>query len=101
MIVFVVLLIVVVLLLIRTERRKFANYDFKCFLLAMKNQPSRSQQFIRSIDKKIPLEIIYGKDTRTPHAAQEFQDLVDSEYYEKAVEIPPRPNSKKTRHNIF
>jgi len=36
MIVFVILLIVAILLLIRTEREKFANYDFKCFLLAMK-----------------------------------------------------------------
>src|SRR5210317_514881 len=87
MIVFIILLIVAILLLIRTERKKFANYDFKCFLLAMKNQPARSEQFIRSLDKKIPLEVIYGKDTRSPQTAREFQDLVDPDYYEKAVEM--------------
>jgi len=101
MIVFVILLIVAILLLIRTEREKFANYDFKCFLLAMKNQPSRSEQFIRSLDKKIPLEVIYGKDTRSPQTAIEFQDLVDQDYYEKAVEMHEDPTVRRPDITYF
>src|SRR5210317_1734918 len=101
MIVFIILLIVAVLLLIRTERKKFANYDFKCFLLAMKNQPARSEQFIRSLDKKIPLEIIYGKDTRSPQTAREFQELVDQDYYEKALEMYEDPTVKRPDITYF
>lgn len=84
MIVYLVLLLIVCFLLMRTKREK---YDFKCFLLALKNEPARSEKFMRSIDKRIPLEIVYGKDTRTPKKAERFREYVDPDYYDKAVEM--------------
>ena len=42
-------------------RRK---YDYKCFLLTMKNQKERYERFVKSHKDDIPLEVIYGSDTR-------------------------------------
>jgi len=67
----------------------------------MKNEPARRERFIQSIDTKIPLEIIYGKDTRTPQTAQEFQELIDHDYYEKAVEMYEDPTVKRPDITYF
>lgn len=84
MLVYVVLLLSVIILLMRSKRNK---YDFKCFLLALKNERGRSEKFLQSIHKKIPLEIVYGKDTRTPEKAKRFREHIDPDYYDKAVEM--------------
>jgi GR25 family glycosyltransferase involved in LPS biosynthesis len=65
-------------------RRK---YDYKCFLLTMKNQKERYERFIKSHKDDIPLEVIYGSDTRIVKNAQEFENHIDPEYYEKALEM--------------
>ncbi len=101
MIVYVILFVIVCLLLMYTKRKKFEKYDFKCFLLAMKNEPARSEKFIRSIDKKIPLEIIYGKDTRTPKLAEKYREHVDPDYFEKAVEMYNDPDVKRPDITYF
>jgi len=67
----------------------------------MKNEPARRERFIQSIDTKIPLEIIYGKDTRTPQTAQEFQELIDHDYYEKAVEMYEDPTVRRPDITYF
>jgi len=67
----------------------------------MKNEPSRSEQFVRSIDKKMPLEIIYGKDTRTPQKAQQFQEYIDPDYYDKAVEMYHDPEVRRPDITYF
>ena len=67
----------------------------------MKNEPARSEKFIRSIDKKIPLEIIYGKDTRTPKLAEKYREQVDPDYYEKAVEMYNDPDVKRPDITYF
>jgi GR25 family glycosyltransferase involved in LPS biosynthesis len=101
MIFYVILFVVVCFLLTRVNRKKFEKYDFKCFLLGMKNEPSRSEQFVRSIDKKMPLEIIYGKDTRTPQKAQQFQEYIDPDYYDKAVEMYHDPEVRRPDITYF
>ena len=101
MIVYVVLFVIICLLLGYTKRKKFEKYDFKCFLLAMKNEPARSEKFIRSIDKKIPLEIIYGKDTRTPKLAEKYREQVDPDYFEKAIEMYNDPDVKRPDITYF
>ena len=93
MIVFVVLLLFVIhILLSKTNRSK---YDYKCFLLTLKDQKKRQERFIKTHNKDIPLEIIYGPDTRTPKQAEPYEILIEDEYYEKAVEMYEDPQTKR------
>tara|TARA_R110001599_G_scaffold35612_2_gene112342 strand:- start:377 stop:1183 length:807 start_codon:yes stop_codon:yes gene_type:complete len=101
MIFYVILFVVVCLLLTRLNHKKFEKYDFKCFLLTLKNQEERSQQFLRSIDNKIPLQVVYGKDTTTPKKATKFREYVDPDYYDKAVEMYHDPSIKRPDITYF
>ena len=47
----------------------------------------RREKFLNSHDPSIPIEIIYGPDTRNVKNAREYEDIIDPEYFEKAVEI--------------
>jgi len=101
MIVYLVLLVFVIILLMRSKRKKFEKYDFKCFLLALKSEPVRSEKFIQSIDKKIPLEIVYGRDTRTPKKAEKFREHIDPDYYDKAIEMYHDPSVRRLDITYF
>lgn len=85
MILFVVLLsLVLYILMTKTNRSK---YDYKCFLLTLKDQKERYQRFKRAHHPDIPLEVIYGPDTRNPKVAEKYQELIEDEYFEKALEM--------------
>jgi hypothetical protein len=101
MIVYLVLLVFVIILLMRSKRKKFEKYDFKCYLLALKSEPARSEKFIQSIDKKIPLEIVYGRDTRTPKKAEKFREHIDPDYYDKAIEMYHDPSVRRPDITYF
>ena len=68
----------------KTNRSK---YDYKCFLLTLKDQKERYQRFKRTHHPDIPLEVIYGPDTRDPKVAEKYQELIEDEYFEKALEM--------------
>ena len=38
---------------------------------------------MRNHNKEIPIEVIYGPDTRNVKVAKEFENHIDPEYYEK------------------
>ena len=85
MILFVLLLLSVLYILLSKPNR--SNYDYKCFLLTLKDQKKRQQRFIKTHHVDIPLEIIYGPDTRNPKVAGKYENLIEDEYYEKALEM--------------
>ena len=85
MILFVLLLLSVLYILLSKPNR--SNYDYKCFLLTLKDQKKRQQRFIKTHHVDIPLEIIYGPDTRNPKVAEKYENLIEDEYYEKALEM--------------
>ena len=82
----------------KTNRSK---YDYKCFLLTLKDQKKRQERFIKTHNKDIPLEIIYGPDTRTPKQAEPYEILIEDEYYEKAVEMYEDPQTKRPDMTYF
>src|SRR5210317_1065253 len=88
MILFIILILLCIFILIDMRPGKATRkYDYKCFLLTMKNQKERYERFIKSHKDDIPLEVIYGSDTRIVKNAEEFENHIDPEYYEKALEM--------------
>jgi len=49
----------------------------------------------------IPIEVIYGPDTRNVKNAREFENHVDLEYFEKAVEMHYNPQVKRPDITYF
>jgi len=68
------------------------TYDYKCFLLTIPDAKERSDRFLMSHNKDIPIEVIYGPDTRNLKVARNFEDYIDPEYFEKAVEMHYDPS---------
>jgi len=95
----VILAIVLVfcLLILVNRKRTTTERDYKCFLLTMRDQHERYERFLKSHDNSIPVEIIYGPDTRKIQVANEYEEIVEPEYFEKAIEMHydptvPRPD---------
>jgi len=99
MILFVILLSLVVYILVSKPNR--SKYDYKCFLLTLKDQKERQQRFKRSHHPDIPLEIIYGPDTRNPKIAEKYENLIEDDYFEKALEMHYDKNLKRPDITYF
>ena len=99
MILFVILLLLVIYILLSKPNK--SKYDYKCFLLTLKDQKKRQCRFKEAHNPDIPLEIIYGPDTRTPMGAQKYENLIDDNYYEKALEMYEDPTVKRPDITYF
>ena len=53
----------------------------KCFLLTLPESVERRNSFLESYKSKIPLEIIYGVNTKIKSEAEKYKHLVDSKKY--------------------
>ena len=78
-----------------------SHYDYKCFLLTLKNEPTRYERFLKSHQKGLPLEIIYGADTRNLKVAREYESFVEPEYFDKAVEMHYNPHVQRPDITYF
>ena len=74
------------------------KYQYKCFLLTMKTEKLRQERFFKNHDASIPIEVIYGPDTRNIETAREYEDRIEPKYFKKAVEM--HYNSEVQRPNI-
>lgn len=74
------------------------KYQYKCFLLTMKTEKLRQERFFKSHDPNIPIEVIYGPDTRNIETAREYEDKIEPRYFKKAVEM--HYNSEVQRPDI-
>lgn len=90
-----ILLLVLVTLLLRRSRK---NPEYKCFLLTLETSADRREKFIKHYDESIPLEIIYGTDTRKLENAKKYQKIIDPSYYREALKL--HYNANKTRPDI-
>lgn len=91
----VIIILIVVFLIYYIHNFKYNRdyYDYKCFLLTIKDQKERQRRFFSSHNKNIPIEIIYGPDTNKISVAQNYEHLVVPEYYEKALEMHYSPTT--------
>jgi GR25 family glycosyltransferase involved in LPS biosynthesis len=63
------------------------RYSYKAFLLTIPSEKGRQERFKRSHNPHIPIEIIYGPDTRKVDEAKKYEEHVDPEYFEMALEM--------------
>lgn len=83
----ILFLLVVTFITIRFSNTKKSKYDYSCYLLTLRESKERRNKFLKYHDTSIPLEIVYGINTKNVRAAREFEDMIDPEYFEKAVEM--------------
>lgn len=79
--------VLIIVLYFRKHHKRSSKYDYKCFLLTIPNATTRRQIFSKYHDPEVPIEIIYGHDTRHIKNARKFEDVIDPDYFEKAVEM--------------
>ena len=88
MVTLIILVLLIILVMFMMEpKKKPSDYDYKCFLLTVKDQKERQERFYKSHREEIPIETIYGPDTRIVRVASEYEHLIEPEYYEKALEM--------------
>ena len=101
LIITVLVLILAVIYTFFRKQEKDRNYDYKCFLLTVKDQKERQERFFKSHHENVPIETIYGVDTRIVKYANEFEEQIDPDYFEKAVEMHYNPDIKRPDITYF
>ena len=96
-----ILLLFLVTVLLLNRVRETPKYGYKCFLLTLPSETLRRERFIKNHNDEIPIEVIYGPDTREPKNARDFEHLIDPEYYEKAIEMHYNPTVKRPDITYF
>ena len=105
MFLFVVLFSLVLYILVESFRKQGVSikekYQYKCFMLTVKDAKERQEQFMKHYDDEIPLEIIYGPNTSKVKVAREFEHIMEPEYFEKALEMHYDPTVKRPNITFF
>ena len=93
----VIILLVLVLIVAMTRH----NYDYKCFLLTTDTAKTRQERFMKHFNGATPLEVIHGPNTKNVKIAREYEDIIDPEYFEKALEMHYDPLVKRPNITYF
>ena len=97
-----ILILLLVATIIRTFRRvRPENYTYKCFLLTLPKEALRQEKFLRNHNDQIPIEVIYGSDTKNVKIAREYENQIDPDYFEKALQMHYNPNVKRPDITYF
>ena len=87
----ILVLLLVAVLLVTFRRQGTEHYDYKCYLLTLPESKRRQQKFFKSHNPNIPIEVVYGVNTKDIKTARKYEDIIDTEYFEKAVEMHYNP----------
>ena len=98
MLTLVLVLVLVLALVLLFIRRKNKDPKYKCFLLTLETSADRREKFLKHHDPSVPLEIIYGVDTRKLENAKKYQKIIEPNYYREALRL--HYNEAKTRPDI-
>jgi len=107
MILLIIVIIIIVLYFLSKIESKFNLKGYcipvkidKCFLLTLKDSVDRRTQFLESYKSEIPLEIIYGVNTKIKSEAEKYKHLVVPEKYNLMYDFD---SGKKNRpdHTYF
>ena len=90
---------VLILLYMVTIRRN--RVDYKCFLLTLPTSHRRQKKFFRRYDKSIPIETVYGTDTKIVENAEKFKRIVKPEYYNEALKLHYNTTEKRPDITYF
>src|SRR5210317_733296 len=93
--IWIILILLLIAIILRTIRRlRQEGYSYKCFLLTLPKEEARTRRFMSNHNPEVPIEIIYGPDTRDVKVARKFENQIEGEYFEKALECTITPVSK-------
>ena len=88
--IWVILVIIAFLLILIFNRRKI-TYSYDCFLLTLPESTERQKKFFRSHNSNVPIEVVHGVNTKNIKVARKYEDIIDPDYFEKAVEMHHNP----------
>ena len=97
----VILILVLVFFYYNRTVVKTEKYDYDCFLLTLPESTRRQEKFFRSHNKDIPIEVVYGVNTKNVKKAREYEHIIDGEYFEKAIEMHYDPSVKRPDITYF
>jgi GR25 family glycosyltransferase involved in LPS biosynthesis len=80
-------LLVLVGILFLICMRNNSSINYKCFLLTIPTSKVRQNNFMESHDSTIPMEVIYGVDTKNIENAKKFEHLIDPLYFKEALKL--------------
>jgi hypothetical protein len=95
------ILILILILFLRYGRIKKRRYDYNCFLLSLPESTERREKFFRYHDPGIPVKVMNGINTKNIKIAREFEEVVEPEYFEKAIEMHYNPTIKRPDITYF
>lgn len=95
------ILILILILFLRYGRVKKRQYDYKCFLLTLPESTERRKKFFRYHDPEIPVKVMNGVNTKNVKIAREFEEVVEPEYFEKAIEMHYNPSVNRPDITYF
>jgi hypothetical protein len=98
-VILILLLVAILLGTIRATRKE--GYDYKCFLLTLPTEELRRKRFMKYHNPSIPIEVIYGPDTRDVKTARKFENHIEPEYFEKAIEMHYNKDVKRPDITYF
>ena len=95
------ILILIGIVALRYVRVEKAQYDYNCFLLTLPESTERREKFFRYHDPKIPIKVMNGINTRNVKNAREFEEIIEPDYFEKAIEMHYNPSVKRPDITYF
>ena len=101
MFLFVILLSLVIYILVRSGVKKTEKYDYKCFLLTLPESTKRQTKFFKSHKNTIPIETVYGINTKKMKNVRKYENIIEPEYFEKALEMHYDPKVKRPDITYF
>lgn len=78
-------IILVIMFLMRLRRKR--DLAYKCFLLTIPSSRKRRENFLAHHDQGVPLEIIYGVDTKNVENAKKYQNIIDPGYFKESLQL--------------
>jgi hypothetical protein len=94
----VTLLVVALILLLRRRTRLV----YQPYLLTLRDSTDRHQEFFAKYNQHgVPIDVVYGVDTKSIAKARLFERQVDSAYMKKAVEMHYNPSVRRPNITYF
>ncbi len=83
------------------RRRAVRRLSYKTFLLTLPSSKERRRSFFSAHDPSVPIEIVYGKDTKQVDVARQFESRVDPRYMERALAMHWNPGLNRPDLTYF
>ena len=93
----VIVLLAIVFLILRRER----EWSYETYLLTLPEARDRREKFFRHNTNGPKVHVVYGQDTREVDTARKFEQHVQSEFMEKAVEMHYDPSIVRPNITYF